>query len=84
MCGKGAIFFHAKMYFDIMEWQIQHKKNRCECKCSKRSDNTMCVIVNHDDQHMVNCLIFAFTNPNAMDYIFFLNFLFFQYIYKCQ
>ncbi len=34
----------------------------------------MCIIVNHDDQHMVNCPIFACTNPNAMDYIFFLIF----------
>jgi hypothetical protein len=51
---------------------------------TKKSDNIVCVIINDDDQRMVNCLIFACTNPNAMDYIFFLIFLFFQYIYKPQ
>jgi hypothetical protein len=24
--GKETIFFHVKMYFDIMEWQSQHKR----------------------------------------------------------
>jgi hypothetical protein len=37
---------------------------------TKGCDNTICVIVNHDDQHMVNCLIFACTNPTPSHIMF--------------
>ncbi len=53
------------------------KRLNLNANVTKGCDNTMRVIVNHDDQHMVNCLIFARTNPNAMDYIYFIIFLFF-------
>jgi hypothetical protein len=41
--GKGAIFLYVKVYFNIMEWEIQHKKEDVNANVAKGA-TTLCVL----------------------------------------